>query len=123
MCFLSFLASYRLVIRGCFDGYTREIIYLACTNNNRATTVYDLLSNTIQLHGSPSRVRGDEGVKNVEIARFIFSHPLRGLRRGSYIATKSVHDQSIEKLWVPWRYSDLFDSASSFEAFRCIGCL
>ena len=75
--------SYRLVIHGCIDEYTRKIIYLACRNNNRATAVHELFSDAIQLHGLPSRVSGDQGGENVENARFMLSHPLRGLGRGS----------------------------------------
>ena len=93
--------SYRLVIHGgCIDGYTHKIIYLACRNNNRATTIYELFFNAIQWHGLSSRVRGDQRGENVEIARFMLSHALRGLGRGSYIATKSVNNQRIERLWV-----------------------
>ena len=78
----------------------RKIIYLACRSNNRATAVCELFSNGIQLHGLPSGVRGDEGGEILEVARFILSHPLRGLGRASYIATKSVHNQGIERFWV-----------------------
>ena len=59
----------------------------------------NVFQNSIHKFGFPSRVGADQGVENVEVARFMLTHPLRGPDRKSFIAGKSYHNHRTERLW------------------------
>ena len=92
------LIRWRIVTHGGIDGYSRMIVYLCASTNNRASTVHSLFMEAVERFGLPSRVRSDEGGENVMVARHMLHY--RGTDRGSMITGTSVHNQRIERLWV-----------------------
>lgn len=79
------------------DGYSRLVVFLGCSDNNRAETVLHLFLQAGNSYGYPSRVRSDQGLENIEVARWMISN--MGVDRGSHITGSSVHNQRIERLW------------------------
>ena len=91
------ITPYRIVIHGGIDGYSRLIVYLHASNNNRTNTVLRLFQDAIANYNIPSRVRSDYGMENIDVGRFMLVN--RGLNRGSFITGSSVRNQRIERLW------------------------
>lgn len=61
------LNPYGFVIHGGIDGYSRRIVFMGVSNNNRADTVTKLFDEAVQNNGWPSRVRVDYGKENLGI--------------------------------------------------------
>lgn len=75
------------MITHCFvDGFSRLVVGIHVVDNNRADSVLRLFQSSINQYGRPSRVRGDYGVENVEVARD--QENANGFNRGSYIFGK-----------------------------------
>ena len=91
------IQPYRIVIHGGLVGFSRMIVFLHASTNNRASTVLQYFQSAVEHYNLPSRVRSDLGMENIEVARFMLQE--RGLHRGSHITGKSVHNQGIERLW------------------------
>lgn len=71
---------------------------LKASTNNRADTVLHMFLDAVLEYGMPSRVRGDRGGENRDVA--ILMNLIRGLHRGSYMWGSSTHNTRIERLWV-----------------------
>ena len=91
------LIRWKLVTHAGIDGFTRLIVYLQCSSNNSAQTVYRAFMSAIHQYGLPSRVRSDQGTENTAVARHMLE--IRGTERGSMIVGSSVHNQRIERMW------------------------
>ncbi|KAL0969985.1 hypothetical protein UPYG_G00235590 [Umbra pygmaea] len=91
------LIRYNMVIFGGIDGFSRKIMFLNAASNNTASTALDFFLDGVRRFGWPYKVRGDQGVENVDIAQMMFT--VRGTGCGSFISGKSVHNQRIERLW------------------------
>ncbi|KAK6183515.1 hypothetical protein SNE40_010985 [Patella caerulea] len=91
------LISWRFVIHGGIDGYSRLPVYLKVNNNNRSQTVLDCFKHAVHEYGVPKRVRSDKGGENIGIAEYMLR--AQGCGRGSHITGRSVHNQRIERFW------------------------
>jgi hypothetical protein len=99
------LFRWRFVVHGGIDGYSRLIVFMRCSMNNRANTVAESFIDAVQQFGWPSRTRSAYGKENVEVARFMVER--RGLNSSSHICGPSVRNQRIERHWRDY--------------FRCVG--
>jgi len=85
---------WKFVIHAGIDGFSRKIMFAACSGNNQADTVLEHFESAVSQYGLPS----NQGGENVAVAWYMLTRPLRGPDRGSVITGPSVHNQRIERI-------------------------
>ena len=88
------LVDWGFLIHGGIDGFSRLVVYLHCSTNNRKDTVTRLFRSASERYHWPSRVRSDHSGENGGVWQLI--EDVRGPYRGSFLARTSVHNQHIE---------------------------
>ncbi|KAL5528454.1 hypothetical protein ACEPAF_7590 [Sanghuangporus sanghuang] len=92
------LIRWGIVIHGFINGFCRTITGLRANNNNKAQTVVKLFLDATRSYDIPSRVRGDRGGENIDVARLMIF--LCGENRASFIWGTSTRNTRIERFWV-----------------------
>lgn len=75
------LIRWKIVIHAFIDGFSRFLLGIRASSNNRATTVLDLFEDIVEVFGFPNGMRGDHGTENLLVAALM--EEVRGV--GSYI--------------------------------------
>lgn len=94
------LISWGFIIHGAIDGYSRQIVYLHCSTNNKKETVRKLFEEAITDYGAPSRIWIDKRGENTLISKIMAE--IRGNGRRSFLA----HHQFITR--EPKGYGEIF---------------
>ena len=115
------LIRWRLVIHGGIDGYSRLIVYLRCSANNRAQTVLSQFQKGVDTFGLPLRVRSDCGGENVDV--WYYRHEQYQGDPSCVIVGASTHNERIERLWRDVHRCVLKPFADTFRIMESQGIL
>ena len=89
------LIRWKFVVHGAIDGYSRVIVMLKCSTNNKAETVLHHFTQAGSSFGLPDKLRTDGGGENVDAWQYMIQHR----NSDSVIVGSSVHNERIERLW------------------------
>lgn len=125
----AFFWRYGIVIHGAIDGYSRCVIFLEVSLDNRAATVLSYFKTAVMQYGLPvgvryiaisrwnffflilSQIRTDHGTENVSVADFMLAAREFQENGSPFITGRSIHNQRIERLW-----RDVFQCLQPFHA-------
>ena len=71
------------------------MVFLSCSDNNRASTVLEPFLGAVDTYGLPSQVRSDLGGENVEVWRYLVEQHASEF---AVITGSSTHNERIKRL-------------------------
>ena len=115
------LIRWRFITHAAVDGFSRTIVYIKCTNNNKSETVLQQFMSDIEKYGLPQRIRSDHGGENIEVWRYMLQAYHGDTSR--VITGSSTHNERIERLWRDVHRSVTTNYAETFHSLEAEGTL
>ena len=90
------LIRWKFIVYGAIDGCSWLVVFLKCSTNNTAATVFDSFITATQSYGVPKRLQTDLGGENVDAWQYMVDY--HGGDEKCVITGSSIHER-IERLW------------------------
>ena len=91
------MIRWRIIVHGGVDEFSRTLVFLNCSNNNRAATNLSFFKHGVRRYGLPEKVRTDLGGENVDIWRYMVEEHES---ESSVITGSSTHNQGFRECGV-----------------------
>ena len=88
------LIKWRMVTHGGIDGYSRTVVFLRCSDNNRAYTMLSAFSSGVEEYGLPERIRTDLGGEMMQVWQYMIEQHNSS---SAVVVGSSTHNQRIER--------------------------
>ena len=117
------MIKWRFVTHGGIDGFSRTIVYLRCSTNNRASTVLSSFLDAVGKYGLPTKVRSDLGGENIRVWEYLIDEHGSS---NAVVVGSSTHNERIERLWrdvqrcVSVLFADLFRCMEENSILSCL---
>ena len=106
---------------GGIDGYSRLVVFLRCSANNKASTMLSCFQGGVEAYGLPNKIRSDLGGENVQVWRYMMEQ--HGNDASHVIVGSSTHNERIERLWRDVHCCVLKPFADKFQQLEQSGLL
>lgn len=88
--------QWKFVVHGAVDGFSRLIVFLKYSTNNRVEAILQVFLTPTLIYGLPQKLSTDMGGENVDAWHYMMQQ--NGNER-CVIVGSSVHNKHIERLW------------------------
>ena len=95
-----------MVTHGGIDGFSRTVVFLRCSDNNRAYSMLSAFTSGVEEYGLPECVRTDMGGEMTQVWQYMIE---QHNSLSAVIVGSSTHNQRIERLWR--------------DVYRCVGII
>ena len=90
------LIKWRMITHGGIDGFSRTVVFLRCSDNNRAYSMLSAFTSGVEAYGLPECVRTDMGGEMTQVWQYMIE---QHNSLSVMIVGSSTHNQRIECLW------------------------
>ena len=92
------LTKWWFVTHGGIDGFSRTIVYLRCSTNNKAASVLNSFADAVSKYGLPNKIRSDLGGENQRVWEYMIDqHGSENSCSGRFVNSQRTYRKTVAR--------------------------